>query len=203
MAKLIRNRPLAGHTMGHAAPTADSLVTVHELPYAALVNLRVAPARAKAVADALGFVLPTKANTVTTTGQISCLWLGPDEWLVHDPAAAGADLQARIAQALAGEHASAKDVSDNYASIGVAGPKTEALLTKLTPLDLDETAFALSTCAQTVLAKANVILHRDGTDTNAFTILLRRSFAAYVWGRLIDAGLEFQVGVVAADPSEA
>ena len=56
------------------------------------------------------------------------------------------------------------------------------------PIDLDDRAFGVGRCAQTLLAKAQVIIeHADGSD---FHIYARTSFASYVANWLLDAVAE-------------
>ena len=198
---LIRTRPLAAQAAQHPVPSEGSQVLVGERPLAALTNLRLAPKAAKPLKAALGLVLPTKANTVSESDQgLRCLWLAPDEWLLIEANGDGTALAASVTAALDGVHHSAKDLSDNYATIRLSGIKARAVLAKLTPFDTHASLFTLGQCAQTILAKSNLILDVISDDAAGLCLdmYMRRSFAAYVWERLIDAGLEFQVGVVGA-----
>lgn len=193
MANLIKTRPLAGLTAEHTQPSDKGELSIHELPPRALTNLRLTPKAAKDLKDALGISLPIRPNTTAMAGDLRALWLGPDEWLVQSQSLSGPDLSAKLSNALDGQHHSAKDLSDNYASIRICGTKCRATLVKLTPFDLHETVFSTGQCAQTVMAKSSVILDvvDDGDQGLSLDISLRRSFAAYVWARLVDAGLEF------------
>lgn len=205
MVKLIHTRPLAGRAAGHPEPRDASQVVVAEMPHRALVNLRLRPEHAATATAAAGAALPTQANTVTTGAAGNdgrrCLWLGPDEWLIQHVGGTGPDLAESLSTALAGLHHSAKDVSDNYATIRLSGPRARDVMAKLTPLDLHTSVFTTGQCAQTVMAKSSVILDVVADDETGLTldISLRRSFAAYVWDRLIDAGLEYGVGVIGAE----
>ena len=113
---------------------------------------------------------PLEPNTVA--GDV--LWLGPDEWLVlggreedHPDAAA------------------AVDVSANRVCFELAGDDVEDVLALGCSLDLHPSAFAPGRCAQTLLARAQVILHR--TELETFRILVRPSFAPYLRAWLEDA----------------
>jgi sarcosine oxidase subunit gamma len=113
---------------------------------------------------------PTEPNT--TAGR--ALWLGPDEWLViggreEDYPDAGA----------------AVDVSANRVCFELAGDDVEDVLAQGCSLDLDASVFAPGRCAQTLLAKAQVILHRRDRET--FRILVRPSYAPYLAAWLRDA----------------
>jgi sarcosine oxidase, subunit gamma len=113
---------------------------------------------------------PVEPNT--TAGDV--LWLGPDEWLViggreddHPGAAA------------------AVDVSANRICLELVGGDVEDVLAQGCSLDLHRSVFTPGRCAQTLLAKAEVILQR--TDPDTFRIFVRPSFAPYLRDWLEDA----------------
>ncbi|MGH7122931.1 MAG: sarcosine oxidase subunit gamma family protein, partial [Stellaceae bacterium] len=61
------------------------LATLRELAPPLMLNLRGdagAEAFRSAVNAVLGISPPAEPNTVASSGEISVLWLGPDEWLV-------------------------------------------------------------------------------------------------------------------------
>jgi sarcosine oxidase subunit gamma len=113
---------------------------------------------------------PTEPNT--SAGDV--LWLGPDEWLVVG--AREADYP---------DAAAAVDVSANRVCFELAGDDVEDVLAQGCALDLHPSAFAPGRCAQTLLARAQVILHR--TDEETFRVLVRPSFAPYVRAWIEDA----------------
>ena len=63
------------------------------------------------------------------------------------------------------------------------------------PLDLQPDVFRPGDCAQTHLAKANVLLQALD-DAPTFHLTVTRSFAKYLWLWLDDAGQEFGIVVV-------
>ena len=203
MANLIRTRPLAGRAATDAAPKETSAVTLRELPYLALTNLRVQPAAADSLKEDLDLALPVQANTTfENAAGLRALWLGPDEWLIQSNSQDGDALTQSLSKALENIHHSAKNVSDNFTSLRLEGPKTRQVLAKLTPFDVHRSVFSAGQCAQTVMAKTNVILDMVSDEDEAGLCLdlsVRRSFAAYLWDRLIDAGLEFNIGVHGAE----
>jgi len=202
VAKLIRTRPLAGIATA-VQPALPSQVKLEAMPYRAMVNLRLeAEATHVSLLNAtLQIDLPMKANTTIQGSGPRCLWLGPDEWMVSSEAQTGTALVASLSETLGSTHHSAKDLSDNYTTLRLSGAKARDVLSKLTPLDVHQRVFTTGQCAQTVMAKSNVILDMisDGADGPCFEMSLRRSFAAYVWARLVDAGLEFGLEVPDAD----
>lgn len=199
MAKLIRTRPLA--ELGAGAQPADTAadLSLSEVPYRGLVNLRLNAQESRThlelLSASLGVKLPLSANTVTDTEHARCLWLGPDEWLLISKTRPGPEFASEISETLGSVHHSAKDVSDNYTSMRLSGAKARDVLSKLTPFDIHQSIFTAGQCAQTVMAKSSVILDmiEDEDGHAAFEITLRRSFAAYVWERVQDAGGEFDL----------
>ena len=113
---------------------------------------------------------PTDPNT--TGGDV--LWLGPDEWLV---------LGCREADFP--EAAAAVDVSANRVVLELSGPDAADVLARGCSVDLHPSVFGAGRCAQTLLARAQVILVRD--DVDRFRILVRPSFADYLRAWLTDA----------------
>jgi sarcosine oxidase, subunit gamma len=178
---------------------ADDRVRLAEQPFPGQMGLRVAPGSAAAgrVAEALGAPLPETPNTVAEAGRRHVMWLGPDEWLVVEPAGAEGGTEAMLAAALAGEGA-AVDLSANRTALILSGPDARAVLAGCCPLDLHPSAFPAGRCGQTLLARAQVIIQAAGEPAadgspSEYAIYVRPSFAAYVAEWLLDGieGLAF------------
>ncbi|MGW7054183.1 sarcosine oxidase subunit gamma [Streptomyces sp. NPDC054887] len=166
-----------------------------ELPYLAQINLRLDPKgpAADSIGDLLGAPLPVKPDTVVRTGTLVILWLGPDEWLVVGPPDARDALREKLADALGPEHGSVVDVSAQRTTLLVGGPRARDLLAHGCRIDLHPGAFGPGQCAQTTLARTQVILvPRDGTRPG-YWVLVRSSFAAYLAEWLMDAASELIV----------
>ncbi|MGH8029326.1 MAG: sarcosine oxidase subunit gamma [Arenimonas sp.] len=174
-------------------------VVVGERRFVAKVDLRgdgADEAFVKAAKAALKFFLPTAANTVEGKRERYALWLGPDEWLVIAAPDTEARLVAGLGKALKGVAAAVTDVSDGRTVIRLHGERVRDLLAKGCGLDLHPRAFGPGRCAQTRLAKANVILHQLD-DAPTFDVYVERSFADYLWRMIEDAALEYGFAVVA------
>ena len=175
-----------------AASAAPAAFAIREVAFASQLNLRgnaADPAFAGAVRGVLGGDLPVKANTWTSGNDCSALWLGPDEWLVVAPDGRNAALEASLRSALKGLHHSVTDVSANRTILEVSGEYARLVLAKGCPLDLHASAFGAPQCAQSLLAKSQVILQcLDARPT--FRIFVRLSFAPYVAEWLTDAAAE-------------
>jgi len=130
----------------------------------------------------LGVPVPAP-NRFATVGERAVLWLGPDEYLVVAPD--GDD----VAE-LTGESAeSLVDVSANRTTIELSGPHARDVLGKGMSIDLHPRAFGPGHCAQTLLARAQVIL-RQVDDRPTYHVLVRGSFAPYLADWLVDASKE-------------
>jgi sarcosine oxidase subunit gamma len=171
------------------------MVELREVPPIAQVNVRADAA----TAAALG--LPLEPNTTAPVGGAIALWLGPDEWLL-----VGLDDDAvvleRELQAAAGDAwITTVDVSSNRSILALTGPAAREVLMKGCSLDLHPRAFGPGRCAQTGLARAQVIL--EPTDDDAYRIFVRRSFAGYLTAWLRDAMAEYLTRPPAAAPAPA
>ena len=188
-----RASPLAGWGQRFAAESAQpAAFAIREVPFASQLNLRgnaADAAFAGAVRTALGCALPTHANTWNECNDCATLWLGPDEWLVVAPDGRNETLYAALQAGLRDVHHSVTDISANRTIIEISGEHARLVLAKGCPLDLHGSAFGPPQCAQTLLAKAQMILQCiDARPT--FRIFVRISFASYVGEWLLDAAAE-------------
>jgi sarcosine oxidase subunit gamma len=168
---------------------------VRELPFLAQLDLRADPTDAALtarLADAIGARPPTEPNTaiVSDDGSRHILWLGPDEWLILGEPGTGPALEAAVRAAIGDGHGSVVDVSANRTTLSVSGPRARELLAFGCSLDLDERRFKPGRCAQTMLARAQVIIVPVGpAEEPSFRVLVRPSFAAYLAAWLTDAAV--------------
>jgi sarcosine oxidase subunit gamma len=189
MSRSERRSPLAS-----AAAQLDALpagVRVRELPLLVQLDLRLDPAgpAATAVAEVLGVAVPQTPCTAVTTGDVTVLWLGPDEWLVVAPAGR-TELLESLDAAVDGRGA-VVDVSAQRTTISLSGPRARDLLAHGCAIDLHPRVAPRGTCVQTLLALTGVVLVvRDDTASD-FWILVRSSFARYLADWIVDACTEY------------
>lgn len=179
--------PLAAFRDRFAAATTATLSLGETAPLTQLTlrgNARDS-AFLDAVRGAAGLVPPIAPNTVARAGERAALWLGPDEWLIVAPAQDAA-LGGTLRKALAGQASSVIDVSAARAVLCITGPGARGLLACGCPLDLHPRAFGPGRCAQTLLARATILLEQAG-DAPVFRLYVRASFAAYLASWLLDA----------------
>ncbi|WP_116473868.1 sarcosine oxidase subunit gamma [Zobellella maritima] len=143
---------------------------------------------ASVVAKVLGVALPTEPSSSAENDQVLVQWLAPDEWLIIVEGGREGQLEAQLREQLTGHYA-INDVSGGQTVLELSGPKAELVLKKSTPYDIHPSNFPTGKCVGTVFAKSSVLLRRTGADS--FELVVRRSFADYVWMWLQDASQEY------------
>src|SRR5262245_26247302 len=110
-----------------------------------MVNVRVSPTSdaAARIGARLGGPLPVVPKAGVEAGEWHILWLGPDEWLVVGPCEPFDEPGASIV-----------DVSANRTTIEV---RSRDVLEHGCTLDLHPRAFHAGRCAQTTVARTQVI----------------------------------------------
>ena len=165
---------------------------VREVPFLSQLDLRLDPAddAARAAVEAVVGALPVEPNTWRGDADGAVLWLGPDEWLIVGPPDGATALETRLRGALgdAAARVAIVDVSANRTAIEIARPDVRDLLAGGCPIDLDPRAFGPGRCAQTLLARANVLLQAIADEPiPTIRLFVRPSFARYVADWLTDA----------------
>ncbi|MDT0566073.1 sarcosine oxidase subunit gamma family protein [Streptomyces sp. DSM 3412] len=187
--------PLSGAAdrLAAATRTSGGRIRLAELPFLTQLDVRLDAkgAAADAVGLALGLPLPLEPNTVARAGELTALWLGPDEWLLVGPPGGGRELESRIREAAGEEPVSVTDVSAQRTTVLVAGTGARELLAHGCPLDLHPRAFGAGRCAQTTLARTQVVLVAREEPSAGFWVLVRSSFAGYLADWLLDAATEY------------
>ena len=143
---------------------------------------------ARTVEKVLGVALPTQACQSAESNKALVQWLSPDEWLIITEGGQEGPLQQALREQLSGHYA-ITDVSGGQTVIALSGPKAEMVIRKSCPYDIHPSRFPTGKCVGTVFAKSSALLRRTGADS--FELVIRRSFADYVWMWLQDASREY------------
>lgn len=180
-------------------------VQVAERPFLGHINLRGNPddeAFLKAVEGALGCGLPVEPNTVTEGNGLVVCWLCPDEWLVVTPGEREAEVAKALRSALGDMFAAVTEVSSGQIVLVLSGSHARDLLAKGCTLDLHPRVFGPGRCAQSVLGKVGILL-RQVDESPSYEIVVRRSFADWLWLWLEQEVEEYGLAVVAPPKVEA
>ena len=154
------------------AAAGGPAVALRELPFLAQVDVRTE--------------LPEPAGRAARVRGRTALWLGPDEWLVLG----GDGEQGEIEDAF-GDALSVVDVSGQRTTLELRGPRAREVLEGGCSLDLHPWSFSAGRCAQTLLARADVVLWQVD-DEPTYRLLVGCSFAPYLVGWLLDAMREHE-----------
>jgi sarcosine oxidase subunit gamma len=148
---------------------------------------------AETVTRSLGCPLPVVPNTSAHGTCCDVLWLGPAEWLL------AGTIDTEIISHLEAEGALLTDISHGRVIVRIEGNEARNLLAKGCALDLHPRYFRKEFCAQTSIAKVNILLHQ--IEESIFDIYVGRSYALHFWEWLTASAAEFGYKIASADAS--
>jgi sarcosine oxidase, subunit gamma len=167
-------------------------VWAHEIKLLGYIHLR-GNAQNKdflaAVKKATGLDLPTGACSLSAAA-ITILNLSPDEWMLVCPREQRAAIQQSLETALTGIHSQVLDNSGGYTSVRLQGKQATDALQHCTVYNLH--ALTPNKVVGTTFGKASVIIYRLD---NGLCLVLRRSFADYIWRYLTRAAAPYGFGI--------
>lgn len=177
-------------------PVSDSLgVWANEIPLLGYISLRgnaALPAFLVAVKIALGVGLPTQPCTVNSAEWGSILWISPDEWLIVCDRTQRLSLQQALEERLAGIHSQVVDNSGGYTWVALKGRNVLDVLSHCTVYNAE--SLAVGRVVGTTFGKMTTfLLHKD----DGYHMVLRRSFADYIWPLLERSAEPYGFGVAA------
>ena len=151
----------------------------------AIINIRARGEAVARVAASLDVPALPAPNRVVATPAGDCFWLGPEEWLWVGSADDRAFMLESLERAVGLDDGAAVDVSASRVIIELRGPSSRDVLLSSCPLDLHPRAFGPGQCAQSLIAKAPVLLSK-ADEIPSYRLLLRPSLASYVISWLAD-----------------
>ena len=141
------------------------------------------------VGKILNMILPTEANTSTTSDKLTSIWLSPDEWMIFTNDIIEKDnniyeLENLLFSSISKNNiGSISDVTDQFVMINLEGEKIFELLSSGCPFNFNE--FKKGSSTQTILNHIDVIIHHK--DSNNLNLFVRRSFSEHLWSWINDA----------------
>ncbi len=125
-------------------------------------------------------------------GDASIRWISPDEWLVIAPGTLAFALEKQLREVIDG-HYSIVNASGGQTVITLSGKDAVNVLKKSTGYDVHESSFPVGKVVTSTFAKTQAVIRRTGTES--WELVVRRTFADYIWLWLQDACAEYGLTV--------
>ena len=144
-----------------------------------------------AIGKSLNLLLPTEANTSSSSEKLTALWLSPDEWLVYSNEISNPDNNDYQTENLLNKNISkvslgaVTDVTDQFVLINIKGDKIFDLFETGSPFNFNEFRRKKGSTTQTILAKIDIIIHNQ--NHNEVNLFVRRSFSQHLFSWMNDS----------------
>ena len=139
----------------------------------------------------LNMILPTEANTSSTSDKLTAIWLSPDEWMIVSNELSNEDnnkykLYNTLFDSISKKNlGSVVDVSDQFVQLELKGKNIYEMFSAGSPFNFNEFKEKKGSTTQTVLNHIDVILHHK--EENTVNLFVRRSFAQHLWDWIGDS----------------
>ena len=139
----------------------------------------------------LNMILPTEANTSTTSDKLTAIWLSPDEWMIVSNELVNKDtnkyeLYEILFNSISKTNLGAViDVTDQFVQLELKGKNIYEIFSAGCPFNFNEFKEKKGSSTQTVLNHIDVILHHK--DENIVNLFVRRSFAEHLCSWIEDS----------------
>ena len=139
----------------------------------------------------LNMILPTEANTSTTSDKLTAIWLSPDEWMIVSNELVNKDtnkyeLYEILFNSISKTNLGAViDVTDQFVQLELKGKNIYKIFSAGCPFNFNEFKEKKGSTTQTVLNHIDVILHHK--EENVVNLFVRRSFAEHLWSWIEDS----------------
>jgi sarcosine oxidase subunit gamma len=202
MSEPVLQSPLHAFGLSAQARPADEScgVWANEVPLQGYISLRGNPADTAfqdGAASVLGTRLPVEPCTFARSGAVKALWLSPDEWMIVCPRARLQPLLRSLGKALGGVRSQVVDNSGGYTEITVQGRNAADVISHASVYDLHR--LGEGRVVGTTFGTSAVYMYRQ---RDGVSLLVRRSFADYVWRFLVRAAEPYGFGVVRLDKGD-
>ncbi|MBN9248709.1 MAG: sarcosine oxidase subunit gamma [Hyphomicrobium sp.] len=200
MSEPVMRSPLHSFGLASQARQIDDScgVWANEIPYLGYISLR-GDGRdqtfVSAASKALGVPLPVEPCTLAATEDVKVLWLSPDEWMIVAAPGQANALRSRLQQALAGVRSQVVDNSGGYAQIFLGGSKALDVLRHVSVYDFE--SLQPNRVVGTTFGKSSAYVFRQG---DGYRLIVRRSFADYIWRYLARAATPYGFGIANVAP---
>ncbi len=129
----------------------------------------------------LGFELPQTPRTSASKGDIGCLWMSVDQWLITCPRKQAPELHAKLVEALGDTHCLAVDMSDARSIIRLEGDTVRETLMKGSSIDFMQPAHKAGTVRRMSFGEVAAMVHIVSENPDVFDLMVFRSYAHHAW----------------------
>ena len=144
------------------------------------------------VKNVLDLDLPLAPCSSSQNSETTIMWLSPDEWLIIVAGGTEVAVEEKLREALRG-HFAVSDISGAQTMLEISGKNCLQLLQKSIGYDLHLDSFPINKVIGTALAKSSAHIRRRGEHD--FQLIIRRSFADYIWLWLQQSSKEYGLSV--------
>ena len=136
-------------------------------------------------------ILPTEANTSSSSSKLTSIWLSPDEWMIvsnekTEKDTNNYDLEENLYNSISKTNLGAVvDVSDQYVMLELEGSKVYELFSSGSPFNFNEFKEKKGSSTQTLLNGIDVIILNKGV--NLVNLFVRRSFSEHLYSWVNDS----------------
>ena len=169
----------------------DATVSLEERKFLSHLNLRgdsQDSAFVQAFEKVFGLQLPLQPCSSNSNEESMVWWLSPDEWLVLAPHGKESNLEEDFRRTYQG-HFSLVDTSGGQTLIEISGADAVNVMKKSTSYDMHVSRFPIGKVVGTHFAQTGAVIRRCGDQS--FQLIIRRSFADYIWLWLQKASEEY------------
>ena len=144
-----------------------------------------------AVGKHLDMILPTEANTSSSSSKLTSIWLSPDEWMVVsnvliEKETNKYDLEENLYNSISKTNLGAViDVTDQFVMLELEGSKIYELFSSGSPFNFNEFKEKKGSTTQSLLNNIDVIVHYK--DENLVNLFVRRSFSEHLYSWINDS----------------
>ena len=139
----------------------------------------------------LDMILPTEANTSSSSSKLTSIWLSPDEWMVvsnetTEKDTNNYDLEESLYNSISKTNLGAVvDVTDQFVMLELEGSKVYELFSSGSPFNFNEFKEKKGSSTQTLLNGIDVIIVNK--DINLVNLFVRRSFSEHLYSWINDS----------------
>jgi len=139
----------------------------------------------------LDMILPTEANTSSSSSKLTSIWLSPDEWMIISNDLIEKDtnkynLEENLFNSISKTNLGAViDVTDHFVMLELEGKNIYELFASGSPFNFNEFKEKKGSTTQTLLNNIDVIIQNKGE--NLVNLFVRRSFSEHLYSWINDS----------------